>query len=115
MGKMNCLVSSPLRRQDDAPDLLHLGIVCRRYSVQVSCNLGPEVGDHHKLLEDVLGQDVGVASLLDVVRADIDVVGSQMEIGGGDGSHPPLSLAGEGVPLVVAGGRGDDLVSVLVD
>ena len=30
------------------------------------------------------------------------------------GSYPPLCFAGERVPLVVAGGAGDDLVSVLV-
>ena len=42
------------------------------------------------------------------------MVGPKVEISGRDGSHPPLSLAGEGVPLVVAGGARDDLVTVLV-
>ena len=42
------------------------------------------------------------------------MVGPKVEVGGGDGSHPPLGLAGKGVALVVGGGAGDDLVTVLV-
>ena len=76
--------------------------------------LGAEVGDDDELLEDVLGEDVGVAGLLDVVRRDVDVVGAQVQVGGGDGSDAPLSLGRERLRLVVTQRRRDDLVSVLV-
>jgi hypothetical protein len=92
----------------------HLRIVRRRHAVQVARDLGPQIGNHDKFLQHVLGQDVGVARLLDVVAAHVDVVGAEVEVGGADGSHPPLCLAGECVALVVAGGAGDDLVTVLV-
>ena len=40
-----------------------------------------QVRDADELLQDVLGQDVGVARLLDVVRRNVDVVCPQMEVG----------------------------------
>ena len=43
------------------------------------------------------------------------MVGTQVEIRGGDGSHTPFRLGRERLRFVVAGGRGDDFVSVLVD
>lgn len=43
------------------------------------------------------------------------MVGTQVQVGGGNGTHSPLSLGGEGLRLVVAGGGGDDLIAVLVD
>lgn len=43
--------------------------------------LCPQVRDADELLQDVLGQDVGVARLLDVIRRHVDVVGPQMEVG----------------------------------
>ena len=76
--------------------------------------LRAEVGDDDELLEDVLGEDVGVAGLLDVVGGHVDVVSAQVQVGGGDGSDAPLSLGREGLRLVVTQRRRDDLVSVLV-
>ena len=67
--------------------LSHLGVVCRWETVQVSRYLGPQVWDHDKFLQDVLGEDVGVASLFDVVGGDVDVVGAEVEIGRRNGSH----------------------------
>ena len=51
---------------------------------------------------------------LNIIAAHIDVVCPEMQISGGDSSDPPLCLAGECVPLVVAGRARDDLVTVLV-
>ena len=42
------------------------------------------------------------------------MVGAEVEVGGADGTHPPLGLAGNGIPLVVARRARDDLVAVLV-
>ena len=44
-----------------------------------------------------------------------NVVGSQVQIGGGNGSDSPLGLGGERLRLVVGRGGRDDLVAVLVD
>ena len=82
--------------------LLHLGVVCRRNAIQVSRDLSSQVGNHHKLLQDVFRQDVSVAGLLDIVRRHIDVICPQVEVGRRDGPHPPLGFAGKGVSLVVA-------------
>ena len=42
------------------------------------------------------------------------MVGSEMEVGGRDGTNSPLRLGGEGLSLVVGCGRCDNLISVLV-
>ena len=39
-----------------------------------------EVRDHYELLENVLGQNVSESSLLYIVRTDIDMVGTEMEV-----------------------------------
>ena len=75
-------------------------------------HLSAQVGDDDELLEHVLGQDVGEARLLDVVGRHVDVVRTQVQVGGGDGSHAPLRLGRKRLRLVVAGGRHDDLVAV---
>ena len=93
---------------------MYLRIVRRGHTVQIARDLGAQVRDHDKLLEHVLGKDVGVAGLLDVVAAHVDVVGAEVEVGGADGAHAPFRLAGKGVALVVAGCARDDLVAVLV-
>ena len=95
--------------------IFYLRVVWWGNSVKISRDLSSQIRNHDKLLENVLGQDVGVARFLDVVRGHVDVVRSQVKVRGGDGSHAPLGLAGEGVGLVVARRRGDDLVAVLVD
>ena len=51
------------------------------------------MGDHDELLEQVLREYVGEALLLDVVGGDEDVLGPKVEVGGGDGPDPPVSLA----------------------
>ena len=60
----------------------NLWVVWWRDTVQIARDLGSQVGNHDKLLEHVLGQDVGVAGLLDIVAAHVDVVGSQVEVRG---------------------------------
>ncbi len=76
--------------------------------------LSPQIRDGDELLEDILRQDVRVAILLDVVRADINVVRSEVQIGRRDGSHTPLRLAAKVLLLVVGRGGGDDLLTVLI-
>jgi len=79
---VHSLVGSPLRTHDDAADLLHLGVVRGAHSVQVACNLRTEIRDDDKLLEHILRQNVGVASFLNIVTANLDVVGTKVEVGG---------------------------------
>lgn len=52
---------------------------------EVMCNmmntyLCSQIWDADEFLEDIFGQDVGVTRLLDVIRWDVDVVGSEMEV-----------------------------------
>ena len=88
-------------------EAVHLWVIRRGNTIEVSRDLSPQIRDHDKLLQDVLGQDVGVASLLDVVRGDIDMIRPQVQVGRRDCSHSPFGLAGKSVPLVVACGGGD--------
>ena len=43
------------------------------------------------------------------------MVGSKVKVRGGDGSHSPLGLGGEGRSLVVGRRRDDDFIAVFVD
>lgn len=40
--EMHGLVRSPLGHHYNAPDLLHLGVIGRAHSVEVTCNLGTQ-------------------------------------------------------------------------
>mmetsp|Transcript_21771 Transcript_21771/g.52020 ORF Transcript_21771/g.52020 Transcript_21771/m.52020 type:complete len:264 (-) Transcript_21771:6449-7240(-) len=90
--QVNVLVVAPLRRHDHAPDLLHLWVVRRAHAVEVARYLGSEVRDADELLQDVLGHDVGVPSLTDVVADNVDVVHAEVKVGGADSAHPPVRL-----------------------
>ena len=114
LGHVDSLMRAPLRWHDNAPNLLDLTIVRRRDAVEVATNLRAQIGDGDELLEDILGQNVGVAVLLNIIRAHVDVVGAKVEIGRGDGTHSPLRLTTEMLLLVVGGGGGDDLLAVLI-
>ena len=80
---------------------MYLGILRRRNTIQEPRDLCSQVRDGDELLEKVLGEDVGVPLLLDVVGRDEDILGSEVQVGCGDGPHPPVGLAGKGLPLVV--------------
>lgn len=140
VGQVYGLVSAPLRRHDNTPDLLHLRVVRWAHSIKVTgdlqgrgaqlavrtasqsdvsnsslppTDLSAEIRDDNELFQDILWKDVCEASLLDVIRRHVDVVSSQVEVSGRDGSHSPLCLTGEGSRLVVTGGGSDDLISML--
>jgi len=75
--------------------------------------LRSEIGDDNELLEYIFRQNVCVTSLLYIIAGHIDMVGSQMQIGGRYGSYTPFGFAGEGGRLVVASGSRDDFISML--
>ena len=79
----------------------YLRIIGRRDSVEVSRDLRSQIGDDDELLENVLWEDVSVTGLLDVVGGDVDVIGPEMQIGGGNGADSPLGLRGERRCLVI--------------
>ena len=119
-GEVDGLVGAPLRDHHHTPDLLHLGVVWGTHTIQVArylttwgegekegtseesilhththvstTHLGSKVRYDDKFLQDIFGEDVGEAGLLDVIRGNIDVVGTQVEVGGRDGPHTPLRL-----------------------
>ena len=77
---MNRLMSTPLRWQSDATNFLDLRFVRGRNTVEVPGDLGPQVTDHDKLLEDIFGENVSESGLLDFVRVDVNMIGTQMQI-----------------------------------
>jgi len=61
----------------------------------LNTDLCSKIRDDDELLQNVLGQNVRVSSFLDVVRGDVDVVGTEVKVGCRDGSHAPLRLGSE--------------------
>jgi hypothetical protein len=76
--------------------------------------LRAEIGDANEFAQEVLGQHVREAALLDVVGAHVDVVRAQVQVRGADGADAPLGLRREVLRLVVARRRRHHLVAVLV-
>mmetsp|Transcript_13958 Transcript_13958/g.40458 ORF Transcript_13958/g.40458 Transcript_13958/m.40458 type:complete len:470 (-) Transcript_13958:5660-7069(-) len=108
------LVVAPLRRHHDAADLLDLRVVGRADAVHVAGDLRAQVGDADELLQEVLGHHVRVAGVADVVRVDVDMVHSQVEVGGGDGADTPFRLGAKRRLLVRRRCRDDHVVAVHV-
>ena len=112
--QLHALLRAGLRHHGDAANLLDVRVVGRRDAVHEAGDLRAEVGDADEALQEVLGQNVREARLLDVVGRHKDVARAQMEVRGRDGSHAPIGLRREDLLLVVARGRDDDLVAVHV-
>ena len=64
----------------------------------------PQITDHNKLFQNILRQNVGVSSFFDVIGTDINMICSQMQIGGRNGTHSPFRFGGKGIGFVVACG-----------
>mmetsp|Transcript_31891 Transcript_31891/g.87333 ORF Transcript_31891/g.87333 Transcript_31891/m.87333 type:complete len:766 (-) Transcript_31891:1916-4213(-) len=107
VGQVHRLVGAPLRHHHAAAHLLHLRVVRRRDSVEEARDLRAQVGDHDELLEQILGQDVGVAALGALVGRDVNVRRAQVKVGRRDGAHAPVGL-GRVRLLLVLRRRGDD-------
>ena len=105
---------APLRGHDHAADLLDLGVVWRAHAIHVPGNLRAEISNADELLEDVLGHDVGVACLADVVAVDVDVVDAEVEVGSADGADTPVRLGAKRRLLVGGRGGDDELIAVHV-
>lgn len=54
----------PLRWHHNATDLFNLWVVWRAYTIKVAGNLCSKISYADKLLQDVLGHDIGVTSFL---------------------------------------------------
>ena len=81
-----------------------MGIICRWDSIEESCYLRPQITDHNKLFQNIFGQNVGVSSFFDVIWTDINMIGSQMQVGSRNGTHSPFRFGGKGIGFVVACG-----------
>ena len=79
-----------------------MGIICRWDSIEESCYLRPQITDHNKLFQNILRQNVGVSSFFDVIWTDINMICSQMQIGGRNGTHSPFRFGGKSIGFVVA-------------
>lgn len=114
--QLDGIVASTLRNPDDSLDLLDPLVIRRRRPVEVSGNLGTQVGIDDERLQDVLGHDVGQATsvVLDIVVADVNVIDTERQVGRRDGSDSPVRLGAKGLLLVVGRRDGLDLISVAV-
>lgn len=87
-GKLNGGVGSSLGDVDDCLDLLDLGVVGRRGSVEVGGDLGSKIGVDNEGSEDILGDDEGEGAgvVLDIVVRNKDVLDTEGKVGCRDGS-----------------------------
>ena len=100
MWELHVTCITDLRYHDYGADLLHLVIVWRGRTIEIAGYLDAEIGDRDEALEDILGHDVCVVSFfVDVVRGNVDIVGTGAEVGGGNGSSTPLRFRSEGLLL----------------
>mmetsp|Transcript_100146 Transcript_100146/g.251031 ORF Transcript_100146/g.251031 Transcript_100146/m.251031 type:complete len:442 (+) Transcript_100146:99-1424(+) len=106
------VVVADLRHHHHASDLLHLRVVRWRDAIQVGGDLGAQIRDANKALQDVFGHDVRVASLSDVLAVDVQVIRPEMQRRGADRTHTPLGARGEGLLLVGGAGGDDHLLTV---
>lgn len=132
------LVSSMLRRNGYAPDLFNLRIVLWTQPVQKSSNLCPQISYAYELLQYVLWHNVSVASLLQsewtqsvtiqhffckrcdyctdlyIIRIDINVIDTKIQVCGRDGPDTPISLRRECCLLVWTCCRDNELISMYI-
>mmetsp|Transcript_30628 Transcript_30628/g.47993 ORF Transcript_30628/g.47993 Transcript_30628/m.47993 type:complete len:339 (-) Transcript_30628:199-1215(-) len=112
VGQGDTLVVAKLRRHHDTSNLLHSWVVYRADTVHVASDLRAKVGNANKLLEHVLGQNIREIALLSVIRSDVDVVGAEVQIGGRDRTHSPVSARAKHLLLVRRGGGDYNLVAM---
>lgn len=62
------LVSAPLWYHHIAVNCLHLGVAWWAHPVHVSYYSGPKIRYADELLKHFLGKDIGITSILDVIR-----------------------------------------------
>lgn len=69
--QLDTIIAASLRYPDNSLDLLDLLIIGRRDTIQVSSNLGSQIGIDDERLQYVLGHDVGKARrlVLDIIVA----------------------------------------------
>mmetsp|Transcript_59082 Transcript_59082/g.126987 ORF Transcript_59082/g.126987 Transcript_59082/m.126987 type:complete len:290 (-) Transcript_59082:3391-4260(-) len=107
LRKRHRVVRPNLRHDDHTPNLLHLRVVRRRNAVQVSGNFCPKIRDADERLQDILGHDVRVARLADILAVYVQVVRPQVQRRRTDGPHAPLCARCEGL-LLIRRARGHD-------
>ena len=95
------LIATDLRHENDGPDLLDLWILRRANTIHVASDLDAQICNANEALENVLGKDISVANLLQVIRIDVDVVSAQVHIGGRDRTHSPVCLRCKLLALVL--------------
>lgn len=77
-------------------------------------HLCSKIGDDDEFLQKILRKDVSITCFFDIVRGDVDMVGSQVKIRRWDRSNTPFRLRSKCLCFEVTGGSRDDLVTMLV-
>ena len=78
VGEGNTLQGSHLGNQDNAANFFYHLVFFRGYAVEVACYLSPSITNRNKLLNQILRHDIGIPTLLNFIRSDIDIIRSQM-------------------------------------
>mmetsp|Transcript_29941 Transcript_29941/g.79797 ORF Transcript_29941/g.79797 Transcript_29941/m.79797 type:complete len:445 (-) Transcript_29941:5935-7269(-) len=112
LGQSDHVVSTHLRHNHHAPDLLHLGIVWRRDSIQIRRDLCAQVADDDESLQDVFRHDVRVARLSNILAVDVQVARPEVERRCTDGPNPPLCARSKRLLLIGRTRRYNHLLSV---
>jgi len=113
-GEFDKGVGAPLGNHGDATDFFDHGIAWGGYTVEVAGDLGTKVGNADEFFEDVFRHYIGVAVFFDTFRRDVEVVGTEVKVGGGDGTHAPVCFGGKGFLFVGTGSGNDQFVTVYV-
>ena len=112
LRQRHILIGTDLRDHHNSPNLLDHWIVRWTDSIHVSGNLGAQISDADEALEDILRQHICQPDFPQIIRIHIDVIRTQMHVGGADGAHTPLSFTGELFLLVLREGCDDHLGAV---
>ena len=81
--------------------MTNLWIIWRRNAKHVAGDLRSQIRNADKLFENILGQDVRVARLLDVIRRHVNVIRSQVQVRRGNRANSPFCFRRERLSFVV--------------
>ena len=107
-------MSTKLRYQHNTSNLFYLRVIGRTDAIQIASYLTSQIRNGNKLFKHIFGQNVSEPGLFDIIWAHVNVVGSQMQIGGWYSANTPLSLGRKSGRLIVARRGGDYLIAMLM-
>ena len=81
--------------------LIYLWVIRWWNTIHIASNLWSQIRNANELFENILGQDISVASLFDIIRWYINVICSKMKIRCGNCTDSPFCFRGKCISLIV--------------